>query len=162
MKKGDGKKLPCKRVSHIMVDFHNVLEINERIPLEHSRSMEELLSKFKVAVCSFCGPKRAEDVRKLISGMPWFPKLHKFFTVTKRHGPGSKGSWCEKLGCQVLMDDSGDILQDALEKGVRIMPITTKRDNHIWFSHQGIPVYPSFWAAAKAICKEAEIDPNDL
>ena len=54
---------PGKPVPHVMVDYHNVLSIQNGITPERSAAMVKLLDAgVKVTVCSWCFPKRAKQV----------------------------------------------------------------------------------------------------
>eukprot|EP00435_Cladocopium_sp_Y103_P042066 s1098_g11.t1 len=76
------------------------------------------------------------------------------FTEHRILNPEAKGSLCRVA----LFDDSWDILEDALAKGVACYPIKTKWEQHMWFkSHGKGGPWDTFADAVEAfLAKEAE------
>ena len=151
---------PGKPVPHVMVDYHNVLSIQNGITPERSAAMVKLLDAgVKVTVCSWCFQKRAKQVMAAMKKQPWFSRLTECCCIEARTGPYGKDGFCKEKGCQTLMDDSKDILQAALEQGIEIFPIATTRSNqHDWWLKKGGKVYLSFEAAVDEylLCLEEE------
>ena len=44
----------------------------------------------------------------------------------------AKQNTCRVKGISVLIDDTAEILQEALLKGIRVYPITTPYEKHLW------------------------------
>ena len=50
----------------------------------------------------------------------------------QRCGPNGKAEYLPSKGISVLIDDTAEILQEALLKGIRVYPITTPYEKHLW------------------------------
>ena len=150
---GAVEKKPLKK-GHIMVDFHNVLEVDEVIPEESHAAMLRLLDAgCQVTVCSWCYKRRATEVMETMQRQVWYPRLASCFIVTDRKGYGSKAWHCERLGIEALVDDSGDILEDARKNGVAIFPVVSSKNTHNWWLNQGGTIYTSLGPAVDAYLK---------
>ena len=158
LKKGDGaassssaaatsssSAAPAKSQPHVMVDYHNVLSLDDYISPQRSAAMVKLLDAgVKVTVCSWCYRNRAAKVMGHMRRQPWFGRLEACFTTEHRTGPTGKSGICKERGCQAIMDDSGDILEAALEEGIEIFPISTSRTRHGWWLKGGGRIFDSF------------------
>eukprot|EP00435_Cladocopium_sp_Y103_P008176 s3078_g2.t1 len=153
LKKGDAAASSssvaiAKSQPHVMVDYHNVLSLDNYISPQRSAAMEKLLDAgVKVTVCSWCYKNRAAKVMGHMRQQPWFGRLEACFTTEARTGPTGKTGICKERGCQAIMDDSGDILEAALEEGIEIYPICTSRTRHGWWLRRGGRVFDSFETA---------------
>ena len=172
LKKGDGaassssaaatsssSAAPAKSQPHVMVDYHNVLSLDDYISPQRSAAMVKLLDAgVKVTVCSWCYKNRAAKVMGHMRRQPWFGRLEACFTTEHRTGPTGKSGICKERGCQAIMDDSGDILEAALEEGIEIFLISTSRTRHGWWLKRGGRVFDSFEHAVEEylLYQEAE------
>ena len=144
------KEAPLQK-GHIMVDFHNVLEIQEEIPAKNHAAILRLLDAgVKVTVCSWCYAKRARDVMATMNQQPWFKRLDGCFTTTDRVEGHTKAWHCLRRGCDALIDDSGDILKGALEKGITVYPVLSEKNNHQWWTQKGGTAYEDLGSAVDA------------
>lgn len=128
----------------VMVDFHNTLEIGEVIPAINEAAIMALIDAgCEVAVCSWCFPNRQQKVMKQLMEHSFYRKLWRvLFTQERTNHPSCKGCLCLRDGMVALFDDSADILSDALEKGIDIYPITTRREKHQWYADKGFTEGP--------------------
>eukprot|EP00438_Fugacium_kawagutii_P030308 Skav204416 [mRNA] locus=scaffold398:475832:476782:+ [translate_table: standard] len=150
LKKGDAVEPPLKK-GHIMLDFHNVVEVRDKIPEGSHKAIIKLLARgIKVSICSWCYQNREKKVMEQLKKQEWFCKLEICFTTRDRVGGCSKGYWCQQLGIDALVDDSGDILDDALKHKIHIFPVLTHKNNHQWWVQQGGEAYTSLGPAVDA------------
>ena len=142
----------------IMVDYHNTLAINDHITQESSDALESLLEKgHEVIICTWCGRDRVARVRHHLEQMHWWGKVG-FMAAHIRKGVGSKASLCIQHGCTIMFDDAGDILQEAVSKGIQVYPIRKTMHWHWWADKAGIPQLKTFVDAAACFHKSQEAD----
>ena len=123
------EKAPAK----VMVDFHNVLEVDGHIPQQNIDAVFSLLGKgVAVVVCSFAFPRREREVMATLATMPWFDALEKAFCIRERTGRWGKSSWALHLGCTALFDDGADICSEAAFWKLDTYPICTHKEKHHW------------------------------
>lgn len=140
----------------IMVDYHNTLAINDHISQESSDALESLLEKgHEVIICTWCGRDRVARVRHHLEQMPWWGKVG-FMATHIRRGVGSKASLCIQHGCTIMFDDAGDILQEAVSKGIQVYPIRKTMHWHWWADKAGIPQFKTFVDAVACFHKSQE------
>ena len=145
------------RALPIVVDWHRVLEVRGTVPRWHLEAMADLVKGgFDVTVLSFCQAERARQVRAAVAGLrphsnPWH--LH---ICPDKTGPRGKAAVCVGKGLARIIDDNQDILQECLEKGLRVYPIQTMHQLHHWARARSIPVYAGLQFAVQAILKERE------
>lgn len=156
LQKGDTLQPPLKK-GHIMLDFHNVAEVHNKIPEGTHQAINKLLHwGIKVSICSWCFQNREKKVMGQLKKQEWYSKLQYCFTTTDRVGGKSKGWWCKHLGIDALVDDSGDILEDAFKQNIQIFPVLISKNNHQWWLQQGGEVYTSLGPAVDAYLKWLE------
>ena len=120
-------------MKRVMVDYHNTLETGNKIVPSNEAALLKLMEAHQVMVCSWCGPRRAKEVRENPEKHPWFDRLWAFRTTDERQGPGSKSSIAKAHGIAVMFDDSKDLLEDALAKGIQVYPIKSWKESHSWW-----------------------------
>ena len=137
-----------------MVDFYNVLFTGSTIP-PGSLAAILLLQEagWQPVICSFCGRDRSKEVQKTLDLYQTLRSLKVIFT-NDRNGLRSKGSLCVEYGCEALFDDSMDILQGALEKGIEIYPIKAPYQQHWWWAKLGGTAYESLKLAVEAFLEK--------
>ena len=140
---------PLKK-GKVMVDFYNVLFLGSTIP-PGSLSAILLLQEngYQPVICSFCGKEREKEVFATLQKYELLKNLELICT-NQRTGNRSKGSICVSEQMVALFDDSADILQDALEKGIEIYPIKAPYQHHWWWSKLGGTAYDSLRLAVEA------------
>lgn len=107
----------------ITVDKHNTLAIDDHISQAHSDALVSLLEKgHEVIICTWCGKDRVAKVRHHLEQMPWWGQV-KFWWTRIRTGAGSRAHLCTFRGVHIMFDDAGDILQEALRKGIKVYPM---------------------------------------
>ncbi len=60
-----------------------------------------------------------------------------------------------KKGSDIVIDDNSSILWEAYRKGLWVLPIATRHDDHSWFDKQGVKVYNDFVEAAQDLVRMA-------
>ena len=131
-------------LKRVMVDFHNTLETGNRITNCNEQALVKLLGAgYQVCVCSWCFRNRAREVQATLDRYPWVSRVWKIKCTEKRtNDPESKSSLCRAWAIKALFDDSKDILEETLEKGVACYPIKTKWEDHMWFKNHGKADWP--------------------
>ena len=140
---------PLKK-GKVMVDFYNVLFLVSTIP-PGSLSAILLLQEagFEPVICSFCGKEREKEVTATLQKYELLKNLELICT-NQRTGNRSKGAICVSEKMVALFDDSADILQDTLEKGIEIYPIKAPYQHHWWWCKLGGTAYDSLRLAVEA------------
>ena len=136
----EGKNVVSRgELKRIMVDYHNTLETGNSITNCNEQALLKLLQEgYQVCICSYAFRNRAQEVRDTLSNYPWMEQVWKLiFTEHRVKHPQAKSSICKAWAIGTLFDDSWDILEDALEKGVSCYPIQTKWEKHQWFTRYG-------------------------
>ena len=115
----------------IAIDHHNVLEVNGHIYPQSIRSLNQLRDLgYRVHLVSYCGEHRFKTVHSEALGA--WDGWASITRTEQRCGPGGKTAFLLHQGISVLMDDTAEILQEALLKGIRVYPITTPHEHHEW------------------------------
>ena len=66
---GSTRSTPEKRRRHVMIDFHNTIDIGNAIPPANHAAVEKLLlAKHPVTICSWCFQKRKQEVIDTLKG----------------------------------------------------------------------------------------------
>ena len=157
----EGETISRGDLKRVMVDFHNTLETGNIITKSNGEALVKLLDAgYQVCICSYCFENRRGKVERQLNEQPWRDRVWKvMFTQKRVKHPEAKSSLCRVWGMKALFDDSWDILEDALEKGVACYPIRTKYENHMWFKNHGKAEGPwnTFADAVEAfLAREAE------
>lgn len=127
----------------VAIDFHNCLEVWNSVSPQNVKALQLMQANgYDVFLCSFCGHKREEEVRKHIASLPFTFNGLKF--CRQRVGEGGKAEWCQQNSIGHLFDDTKEILEDAMKKGIEVWPIKTRHEDHQWAQHS----YESFHKAA--------------
>ena len=125
------KSLDKRDLPEIAIDHHNVLEIKGYIYPQSIRSLQKLKDLgYKVHLVSFCGEDRWGDV--YCEAKAAWDGWESLSRTEKRCGPKGKAEHLVRNGISVLVDDTAEILQEALLKGIKVYPITTKYEKHQW------------------------------
>ena len=125
------KLLDKRNLPEIAIDHHNVLEIKGYIYPQSIRSLQQLKDLgYKVHLVSYCGEERWGDVYCEAKGA--WDGWESLIRTEKRCGPKGKAEYLVRNGISVLVDDTAEILQEALLKGIKVYPITTKYEKHQW------------------------------
>ena len=132
----------------VAVDWHNVLQVKRKgeevVPDAHVRSIWDLQQKgFDIILLSFAGWARGKEVVAKAKQLP--VKWTDVIICSDPTGEWGKAAWCEYLGATYLVDDNRAICQEALEKGLTVLPVMTNYEDHRWFSG---PVFRSWPEAA--------------
>ena len=113
------------------IDHHNVLEVKGHIYPQSIRCLDRLRQLgYKVHLVSYCGEKRWRQVHSEALGA--WDGWESMTRTDQRCGPNGKVEYLLSQGISVLIDDTAEILQEALIKGIRVYPITTPHENHGW------------------------------
>ena len=107
-------------------------------------------------ICTWCGRDRVARVRHHLEQMHWWGKVG-FMAAHIRKGVGSKASLCIQHGCTIMFDDAGDILQEAVSKGIQVYPIRKTMHWHWWADKAGIPQFKTFVDAVACKSREANL-----
>ena len=148
-------------LKRVMVDFHNTPETGNTITNCNEQALVKLLDAgYQVCICSWCFRNRAREVQATLDRYPWVSRVWKIkYTEKRTNDPESKSSLCRAWAIKALFDDSKDILEETLAKGVACYPIKTKWEDHMWFKNHGKAEGPwaTFADAVEAfLAKEAE------
>ena len=144
---GQGQKKldlqPKKKV--LGLDWHNVFQIQEGwkdvVPDKHIAKVWDLQAEgWEVHLISFCGQKRAQEVEDWARSLPI--KWASVRCIRERCGPWGKAAWCKYLGCTVIMDDNKSILEEALQEGIDVLPVTTWHEKHLWYWGKPFDSFP--------------------
>ena len=115
----------------IAIDHHNVLEVKGHIYPQSIRGLDRLRQLgYKVHLVSYCGENRWRQVHSEALGA--WDGWESMTRTDQRCGPNGKVEYLLSQGISVLIDDTAEILQEALIKGIRVYPITTPNEKHVW------------------------------
>ena len=145
---------PLKK-GKVMVDFYNVLFLGSTIPPGSLSAILLLRRMGQPVICSFCGKEREKEVFATLQKYELLKNLELICT-NQRTGNRSKGAICVSEKMVALFDDSADILQDTLEKGIEIYPIKAPYQHHWWWSKLGGTAYDSLRLAVEAFPNKQE------
>ena len=139
---------PLKK--RLALDWHNCFQIREKgedvVPNSHIRAYWDLQADgWEIFLLSFAGRERGEEVLQWAKSLPI--KWAGMKIVTHRTGCWGKAEWALHFKCTHVLDDTPEILRESLEKGLKVVPISTYWERHQWAKKQGIQVYPDFVAA---------------
>lgn len=154
--RGSLQKDPATCGTGVAVDFHKTLEIGGTVPQAHLEAMDSLVKGgLQVTVLSFAGQQRGEEVKAHLASLR--PHCDDWQAEILRDpcGRGGKAHYCLDKGIDRVVDDNAAVLSECLAKGLRIYPITTKWEPHLWAQAKGICVYPNLPAAVAGILREA-------
>jgi hypothetical protein len=134
----------------LALDWHNCFQIREKgedvVPNSHIRAYWDLQADgWEIFLLSFAGRERGEEVLQWAKSLPI--KWAGMKIVTHRTGCWGKAEWALHFKCTHVLDDTPEILRESLEKGLKVVPISTYWERHQWAKKQGIQVYPDFVAA---------------
>ena len=125
------KSLDKRDLLEIAIDHRNVLEIKGYIYPQSIRSLQKLKDLgYKVHLVSNCGEDRWGDV--YCEAKAAWDGWESLSRTETRCGPKGKAEHLVRNGISVLVDDTAEILQEALLKGIKVYPITTKYEKHQW------------------------------
>ena len=138
----EGRK-GSKRV--LCLDWHNVFQIKEGwkdvVPGRHINKIWDLQAEqWEIHLISFCGQKRAQEVEDWARSLPI--KWASVRCIRERCGPWGKAAWAKYLGCSVVMDDNRHILEEALQEGMDVLPVTTWHEKHLWYWGKPFDSFP--------------------
>lgn len=126
----------------VAVDYHNTLEVWNKISLDNIQALKKLQrAGYQVFLCSFCGWNREQEVKSAISKLDFQFDGMKF--CRDRVGENGKAEWCTNNHIGHIFDDSKDICEESLTKGLEVWPIQTRHEEHKW-AHKS---YQSFCKA---------------
>ena len=115
----------------IAIDHHNVLEVKGHIYPQSIRCLDRLRQLgYKVHLVSYCGENRWRQVHSEALGA--WDGWESMTRTDQRCGPNGKVEYLLSQGISVLIDDTAEILQEALLKGIKVYPITTPHEKHVW------------------------------
>ena len=115
----------------IAIDHHNVLEVKGHIYPQSIRCLDRLRQLgYKVHLVSYCGENRWRQVHSEALGA--WDGWESMTRTDQRCGPNGKVEYLLSQGISVLIDDTAEILQEALLKGIKVYPITTPHEKHMW------------------------------
>ena len=139
---------PLKK--RLALDWHNCFQIREKgedvVPNSHIRAYWDLQADgWEIFLLSFAGRERGQEVLEWAKSLPI--KWAGMKIVTERTGCWGKAEWALHFKCTHVLDDTPEILRESLEKGLKVVPISTYWERHQWAKKQGIQVYPDFVAA---------------
>ena len=107
----------------IAIDHHNVLEVKGHIYPQSIRCLDRLRQLgYKVHLVSYCGENRWRQVHSEALGA--WDGWESMTRTDQRCGPNGKVEYLLSKGISVLIDDTAEILQEALIKGIKVYPIT--------------------------------------
>ena len=133
---GDSSSEETTTTKKIGVDWHNnVVEIDDHIVENSLNGLKKLEENgWEITIISFAGPKRGREVLTKISRLGSISRNWGRYITPQRVGPEGKADLCLEKGIQYMMDDSAQILKDCQRKGIKILPIMTKFENHGWYN----------------------------
>ena len=159
---------PPLRAGRVCVDFHQTLQLNQETfirPMWRESIVALKKAGWEVCIVSFVTPNNREERLQEIWGQLGEAKLTSeikgLWTCKDRSGPSGKTRLAKELGCTAIIDDAPEILAEALEAGLVVFPITTRRERHEALKKAGVTVYRDLPSASEALlCRM--IDPKDL
>lgn len=104
---------------------------------------------WEIYLLSYAGHKRGQEVVSWAQSLP----IHwsHIRIVEARCGVWGKASWAQHLGCTHLADDHAEICQEAWRKGLKVYPVTTRRESHEWAQREGVDTFRTFLDVAAAL-----------
>ena len=153
------KKLPRhKDGTKVAIDWHGTFEtkVNGRddVPSSHVRGLWDLQEAgYHTVLLSYCGPRREKEVKEKISYLPC--RFQETMFTRNRTGWGGKVELCKAQGINIIVDDNAEIIYEAWQHGMEVMPIKTPWCywSSKWYSEQGIHAYESFEEVAEHLAK---------
>ena len=108
-----------------------MLEVKGHIYPQSIRCLDRLRQLgYKVHLVSYCGENRWRQVHSEALGA--WDGWESMTRTDQRCGPNGKVEYLLSQGISVLIDDTAEILQEALLKGIKVYPITTPHEKHMW------------------------------
>ena len=101
----------------------------------------------------FVAKRERAEVRATLQKYELLKGLEVIFT-NQRTGSRSKGAICVSEKMLALFDDCADILQDTLEKGIKIYPIKAEYQQHWWWCKLGGTAFDSLKLAVDVFIKD--------
>ena len=159
---------PPLRAGRVCVDYHQTLQLNQETfirPMWRDSILALKKAGWEVCIVSFVTPNNREERLQEIWGQlgeaNLTSEIEGVWTCKDRSGPNGKTRLAQELGCKAIIDDAPEILAEALEAGLVVFPITTKRERHEALKKAGVTVYRDLPSASEALlCRM--IDPKDL
>ena len=105
---------------------------------------------FKFGSCH-CGPKREPEVLRDAWNLKIAHSLAGIECCRIKAGILGKTWLYKAYGISTVFDDSKDVCEEALEKGLHVFPISTFREDHSWLlNHGGRRPFRTFASAVEA------------
>ena len=153
------KKVPRhKDGTKVAIDWHGTFEtkVNGRddVPSSHVRGLWDLQEAgYHAVLLSYCGPRREKEVKEKLSYLPC--RFQETMFTRNRTGWGGKVELCKAQGINIIVDDNAEIIYEAWQHGMEVMPIKTPWCywSSKWYSEQGIHAYESFEEVAEHLAK---------
>lgn len=140
----------------VVVDWHEVLEVDEVVSKENLQALDLLLEKVEVILLSYVVQasrvaRLAQDIKQML---PQHGRLFGKEVCYAKTGPKGKCA----LACQwqaiAIFDDNRSICKESLDWGLQIYPIRSRHQDHKWI---GGASYSTF---AEAVLKFLECNPD--
>jgi hypothetical protein len=126
-----------------MVDYHNTIEVKGQVSRGTMTALANVMAlNVEVSICSWCGANRSQDVVQecreleatLVKGFSLakgFKRVHTFGQLGRLH----KVTLAKEWRVVAIFDDNADICRTAAEvDDLRVFPIRTNHDKHLWTS----------------------------
>ncbi|CAE7611739.1 unnamed protein product [Symbiodinium sp. CCMP2592] len=159
---GKGKAVAAEGVlqaAKLCLDWHQVLQLgkeNEIRPMWSASVRALKQAGWEVFIISFVTPThneaRVQEMYRMLEAANIRDQVTGVWTCPERGGPNGKVALATSLGCSLILDDNPVILQEALEKGLKVFAITTKRERHQDLAKKpGVRVFRDLCVATEAI-----------
>ena len=130
----------------VVVDWHETLEIDDRVPEENEEALEKLLEVAEVHIVSYVeSTYRQKRVHEDTQDLRCFKQLAGVHTCWGKWGQDSKAEWCEYLKANAIFDNNGQVIRECLKKHILSFAIRTYRQQRKKLKAN--MVFPTFAAA---------------
>ena len=115
----------------VVVDWHNTIELNNKVPRSHQMAMQALLEVADVHIVSYVHTYTRHAAVLWDAKELWcHSQLAGVHTCWVQCGDDGKLGWCKYLNAVAIFDDCNDILVDCKRAGIEVYGITSKHSQH--------------------------------
>ena len=143
------KLTPAKAKPTVVVDWHNTVEVNNRVPPQNAAALAKLMDHAHVHILSYVETTKRQhtfykQVRQLLPSLWRGLELH---TCWDRLGPADgKAAWCKYLQAEAIIDDNNEIIIECLDEGLKVFAVVSRH-----YQHNNLPVRMIFDDFAEAV-----------
>lgn len=118
----------------VVVDWHEVLEVDEHVSKENLQALDLLLEKVEVILLSYVVQasrvaRLAQDIKQML---PQHGRLFGKEVCYAKTGEKGKCALACRWQAIAIFDDNRSICQESLDWGLQIYPIRSRHQDHRW------------------------------